>query len=393
MKILKTHSVTLLLLLSILGGAFAGLILGSKASYLKPLGDLFLNFIFVCVIPLVFFSVASAIAAIQEPERLLRLTCTMFSVFIVMSLIAAIFMLICVKLFLTAPTLALPLHTTFSTSHISWTDQLINTISTPNFLTLFSRDNMLALIVFSALVGLATHRSKEKGVFIAKFLYSGKEVSIKLLSLIMYFAPIGFFSFFANLIGTLGSKILHTYLQATLLYYLAALGFFFIGFSLYSLLAGNVKIFWKNIFLPASTAFATCSSAASIPANLIAAENMGVSKTIADLTIPLGGVIHKDGSVLGGMLKIAFLFGLFHLPFAGVSVFATAILVSVLVGTVMGAIPSGGMIGEMLIISCYGFPPNALMIIAVISILIDPPATLLNVTCNTAAASLIARFT
>jgi Na+/H+-dicarboxylate symporter len=69
-----------------------------------------------------------------------------------------------------------------------------------------------------------------------------------------------------------------------------------------------------------------------------------------------------------------------------------AISVSLLVGTVMGAIPSGGMLGEMLILSVYGFPKEALMLIAVISIIIDPPATLLNVTGNTVATLLVERF-
>ena len=91
-------------------------------------------------------------------------------------------------------------------------------------------------------------------------------------------------------------------------------------------------------------------------------------------------------------MKIAFLFAVFHLSFAGVSVILTAVLVAILVGSVMGAIPSGGMLGEMVILSVYGFPPEALMIIAAISIIIDPLATMLNVTGNTVASLLVARL-
>lgn len=69
------------------------------------------------------------------------------------------------------------------------------------------------------------------------------------------------------------------------------------------------------------------------------------------------------------------------------------IIFSMLVGTVMGAIPSGGMLGELLIISVYGFPPSVLIAIAAISILIDPLATMLNVTGNSVSAMMIARLT
>jgi len=70
----------------------------------------------------------------------------------------------------------------------------------------------------------------------------------------------------------------------------------------------------------------------------------------------------------------------------------TALGVSLLVGTVMGAIPSGGMLGELLILSVYGFPPSVLIAIAAISIIIDPLATLLNVTGNTVSSMMIARL-
>ncbi|CAI8868320.1 L-cystine uptake protein TcyP [Bacillus sp. IT-79MI2] len=73
-------------------------------------------------------------------------------------------------------------------------------------------------------------------------------------------------------------------------------------------------------------------------------------------------------------------------------ILAIALVVSLLVGTVMGAIPGGGMIGEMLIVSLYGFPPEALPIIAAISTIIDPPATMLNVTGDNACAVMTARL-
>ena len=118
---------------------------------------------------------------------------------------------------------------------------------------------------------------------------------------------------------------------------------------------------------------------------------MGIKKDIRDTTIPLGAALHKDGSVMGGVLKIVFVFGIFGLDVSGFGTFALIIGVSLLVGIVMGAIPSGGMIGEMLILSLFGLPPEALPIIAAISTLIDPPATLLNASGDNVASMMVSR--
>ena len=119
---------------------------------------------------------------------------------------------------------------------------------------------------------------------------------------------------------------------------------------------------------------------------------MGVSEDIAETVIPLGANIHKDGSVIGGVMKVTFLFGLFGRDMTSISAILSIIFVSFLVGAVMAAIPSGGMIGEMLILSVYGFPPELLPIIAVISVIIDAPATVLNSTGNTVCSMVISRL-
>lgn len=166
-------------------------------------------------------------------------------------------------------------------------------------------------------------------------------------------------------------------------------------FTLYAYIAGGkqgVEVFWKNAIAPTVTALATCSSAASIPVNLDASKKMGVPNDIAETVIPLGANIHKDGSVIGGVLKITFLFGLFGRDITSISAIISIVSVSFLVGAVMGAIPGGGMMGEMLILSVYGFSPEVLPIIAVISTIIDAPATVLNSTGNTVCSMMVARL-
>jgi Na+/H+-dicarboxylate symporter len=211
----------------------------------------------------------------------------------------------------------------------------------------------------------------------------------------MYYAPIGLGCYFASVVGQLGPQILQGYLKSFVLYLILTVICYFGLFTLYAFLAGGregIKSFWKNAATPSITALATCSSAACIPVNLEYVQKMGVPKDIAETVIPLGANTHKDGSVIGGVLKIVFLFGLFGYNMTDISSLLSIIFTAFLVGAVMGAIPGGGMIGEMLIISIYGFPIEVLPIIAIISTIIDAPATLLNSTGNTVCSMLVTRL-
>jgi Na+/H+-dicarboxylate symporter len=394
-KVFKSYIFPLSLFAAIILGGFFGYWQGPKAQALKPFGDIFLNLIFTAIVPLIFFSVSSAIARAGAKGKLGKIAFAMASVFLVTSVIAAIYALFIVKMFPPAQGVFLVLPPTSKVEILSFSDQIAGIFTVPDFTKLLSHTNMMALIIFAILVGLAVSLSTEKGKKFVGFLEAGEEVFMRVFSLIMYYAPIGFFAYFAVLVSELGPKIMENYLRIALIYYIAAFIYFVVVFSCYAYLAGQkkgLKLFWKNIVLPFTTSIATCSSAASIPANLVATKAMQVSPEISETVVPLGAIIHKDGSVIGGIFKIAFLFGIFHLDFSGSSVLLTAIGVSLLVGTVMGAIPSGGMLGELLILTIYGFQPSVLIAIAAISIIIDPLATMLNVTGNCASSMLIARF-
>lgn len=391
----KAYLFPVFLLISIVAGGIAGHVVGTPIKVIKPLGDIFLNLIFTIVVPLVFFSVAASISSMGKSNQWMKMTVSLLGSFIFTGVFAAIFMLAVVKVFPPAQDTLIQLTALPQSFLPTEKINLANIVTVSEFGKLLSHENMLALIIISLLVGLATAASGEKGKHFSAFLQSGAEVSMRVITYIMYYAPIGFFAYFAVMMADFGPKLLHNYLHVASIYYLSATVYFILGFSIYVYLAGKtaaLKQFWQNISYPMLTALGTCSSAASIPANLQAAQKMGIPAEIYETGIPLGAILHKDGSVLGGVVKIAFLFGIFHLPLAGIPIMASVILVSLLVGTVMGAIPSGGMLGEVLILSVYGFPAEALVIIAAISIIIDPLATMLNVTGDAICCMLVARF-
>jgi Na+/H+-dicarboxylate symporter len=253
---------------------------------------------------------------------------------------------------------------------------------------------MLPLIIFSMLVGLAASAAGEKGKAFAGFLTSANAVMMKLISYIMYYAPIGLCAYFAYLVGVFGPELLGSYARAMAVYYPTAILYFFLAFTLYAFIAGRasgVKKFWTNIIPPAVTALATGSSMATIPANLQAADKIGVPKDISEVVIPIGATMHMEGSCLAAVLKIAFLFGIFQMPFTGIDTILTALGIALLTGVVVSGIPGGGTIGELLILSLYGFPPEAFPIITMIGTLVDAPATMVNAVGDNVSSMMVAR--
>ncbi len=398
----KNYKSSLLLLGAILIGGVVGAVLGPKATILKPFGDLFLNLLFTSLVPLVFFSVSSAIANMSTMKRLGKIMVNIVIVFLATALISAIIGIIGVIVF--NPTKGLD-SSMFSavigsgdvvqTEKLTILEQIVRTITVSDFQMLFSKSNMLQLIVFSVLFGLGTAMAGEKAKGIAKFVEEGGVVIGNIVKIIMYYAPIGLGCYFASVIGELGTQILSGYMSAFLLYLGITVVYYFGFYTLYAYLAGGkvgIKTFWKNAMGPTVTAIATCSSAACIPINLVSAKQMGVPEDIAETVIPLGANTHKDGSVIGGVLKITFLMGIFGVDITNPSTLITIVCVSFLVGAVVGAIPGGGVIGEMLILSVFGFSPQMLPILTVLGTIIDAPATLLNSAGNTVCAMMVARL-
>ena len=391
----KNYAFQLILLSSIILGSIIGLISESIGVALKPIGDLFLNLLFVVVVPLVFFSVASSFAN-GGGEKFGKIIRNMSGVFLLTGLISAILMLIVMKAFPPAHGVHIPIVKAEAAEKVSVAEQIVNTFTVSDFSGLFTRSNMLAIIVFAVLVGLATNKAGDKADIVRKLLSSGNVVIMNMVNYIMFLAPVGLGAYFAYLVPTYGKELVGSYARVFVLYYVTAILFYFIAYSIFAYMAGGregFKMYWKNVLPSTLTSLGTCSSAATIPTNFESAERMGVSKNIRETVIPLASALHKDGSVMGGVVKIAFAFGVFSMNFSGMNIYLVTIGIALLVGMVMGAIPNGGMIGEMLILSLFGLPVEALPILAAISTIIDPPATMLNATGDLSASMLVERMT
>ena len=392
---LNSYKFSLTLIVSMAVGSVIGIVLKQDAIILKPFGDIFLNLLFTVVVPLVFFSLSSAVAQMKDIARLGKIMGWMMVVFIATGIVASLVMITAVNWFPPAQGIQIALPAGFHSDQVKVSDQIVKALTVSDFSDLWSKKNMLALIIFAILIGLATSLVGARAKAFTEFLVSANEVMTKIISLIMYYAPIGLGAYFAYLVGVFGPQLLGTYARAVILYYPVALAYFFIAFSFYAYFAcgfAGIKAFWKNIIPVSLIAWATGSSVAAIPSNLAAAEKAGVPEDIREIIIPMGATIHMEGSCLSAILKISLLFGLFHMDFTSPVVILTAVGVALLSGTVMAGIPGGGFLGEILIVMLYGFPIEALPIISMIGTLVDPPATMVNSTGDNVASMMVARI-
>lgn len=391
----KNYRLPIILLLSIAIGSIIGVFAGEKATALKPLGDIFINLMFTAVVPLVFVSVASAVGNMGNMKRLRKIIGNLFFVFFITGVIAALIIIFVVKIAPPAEGANIVMEQSQPLEKLSFGEQVVKALTVSDFSELLSKSNMLPLIIFSIIFGFCVSALGPEGQKVAELLVSLSKVLLKFISIIMYYAPIGLGAYFAALVGEFGPQLLGAYAKAMAIYYPLCFAYFFLIFPIYAYFAGGkegVRRLARHILPPGITAFATGSSIATLPVNLEASEKIGVPKDIREIVLPVGATMHMDGTVFSSILKISFLFGIFGHEFSGIGTYLTAIAVSVMGGVVMSGVPGGGLIGEMLIVNLYGFPPEAFPIVATIGFLVDPPATMINAAGDTVAAMMVTRL-
>lgn len=369
----EQYKMPILLLGGIAIGALIGIIAPSFGTKLKPLGDIFLNLMFTIVVPLVFASIASAVGTMANMKRLGKILGSTLLTFLATGAIAGVMVLVWVNLFSPSSGTNIQMGVAEMGEMQSAGDMIVGALTVSDFNQLLSKSNMLPLIIFSILFGFCVSACGGEESPMGKLLTNLNEVIMKLVGVIMKIAPIGLGAYFANLIAVYGPELIGDYGRSMVVYYPLCLLYVVIFFPLYALFAGGklgVKQL-KYVVTPAITAFATQSSAATLPVSKEACQNIGVPEDVSDLVLPMGCTMHMDGSVLSSIVKIAFLFGVFGMKFTGVGTYAMAIAVAVLSAFVLSGAPGGGLVGEMLIVSMFGFPAEAFPLIATLGFLFD----------------------
>lgn len=385
-KVWKNYKSSIFLIISIIIGTIIGIIFKEKTNKIKALGDLFINMLTCIVIPIVFLNITISIGKMNKPKRIGKVLITTFIVFLATSIISALLGIIASNItpLITGTKI---ISETTTPEKINFLDKFANTLTVSNFNELLSVNNMIALILASIIFGIALNKTKETKTL--ELLESLNNIVQKIVNIIMLYAPIGIGAYFAVLVGNFGGNITSGYIKTFIIYLIVSIFIYFIIYGFYAYIAGGkegIKRYFKYIITPTITALSTCSSAASIPSNTEAAQNIGVPSDIASAVIPLGTNFHKDGSIVGNAFKIMFLVYLFNLDIT----FTKVLLVALLSTLLITALPiGGGTIAEMFIISILGTPISALPMLTIIATIIDAPATVLNVVGDSASSMLV----
>lgn len=391
---LKNYGFLICMIVGIVAGCIVGAV-WPGATALEPIGTIFINMMFCVVVPMVFVSISSAIANMKSARRAGKVMGTTIITFCVTAAIAAVIMYIiarCIPLVVGEyPTAEGEVGETLGVA-----DMIINFFTKPDFTELFSRRAILPLIVAAVLFGFGIQLNGGPKTKTAQLLEDLNGCLMKVVKIITYYAPIGFFGFFAYLVASYGPELIGDYGRTLIIYYVLCFVYMFVFFPIYARFGGGkgaVKLMFSKLFRPAAVSFGTCSSVATIPTNMEVAEETGISKDVSDIVLPLGATMHMDGSAMSAIIKVAFLFGMFGQDF-GTGRAILAIIVAVFSSVAMSGIPGGGGTGELVL--CTIFFPDQLAIAYPIALalgnLVDPPATMVNAAGDYVACYVVSRF-
>ena len=395
-SVMKNYRFLAILLGAMVLGCIVGWLAPGFAAAIKPLGTVFINMMFCVVVPLVFASISTSVACTKSRARAGKIMGTTVGTFVVTGAIAAVIMFLILKVF---PPVLEPWSEIASEEmgeYASFSDMIVNFFTVSDFSGLLSRRAMLPLIVFSVLFGFSANLAGGPEGPIAQWLSALSDVMMKFVKLITYYAPVAFFAIFADLMATYGPQMAGAYGRALAVYYPLCFVYVFTAFPLFAWFGGGkgaVKTMFAHITRPAVVSLGTCSSVATIPTNLDAAADTGISKDVAEMVCPLGATMHMDGSCFSCVLKILFVWGVFGKEVTWSSL-PLIVLVAVLSSVGMSGVPGGGYIGEYIICSIF-FPTQielAFPILGAIGNRVDPPATMINSAGDYVVCYIVSRF-
>lgn len=387
MSFLSSYKSSILLLLGILIGGTIGVIWPTSAVVLQPIGDIFMNLLFVLIVPMVLFSVASSIQGLTQRKVLGSTLASVITVMVLMVAVVALITLAGIRLY---PPVGddfaggAQAFTADATGQRSIGQLIVDAVTVTDFCMLLSVKHILPLMLVSGLLGWAVAKMQQPRL--AEMLNSGCALVMKMMDTLMLVAPFGLGCYFAGIMADGSMALLTGYGRFVLLYLGVALVIYLLLYPIAIFIASGrdgLRRFFPSLLPPSLMAVSTLSSSACMPCNIHAAKQLGADPEVADAIVPLGTQIYKLGSVISGVMKVAFVMLLCG---HDVTTFSAALLmlsVGVLSSVVVGAVPVGAGTGELLICSILGADPAMVGLLMVTSTLIDMPGTLLNVSGNT----------
>jgi Na+/H+-dicarboxylate symporter len=366
-------------------------------TFITPFGTIFLNLIKMLIIPLVFSSLFVGAASIGDPQKLGRVGAKTIALYLLTTVFAvsigiAIAMIIKPGTVVSTEIKQLASASTAATKSPSFINTLIGIVP-KNPVKAMVNGNILQIIFFALMGGIAAALSGDKGKKAVEVMQSFAEICYKLVELIMATAPIGVFALIAHAICTQGISILAGLAMVILCAYLGSL---IHAIAIYGSLVkflGKLPFitFFKGIFPAQMVAFSTCSSSGTLPASLECCEdNLGVSRSISSFVLPLGATINMDGTSLYQGVCVVFIAQVFGIDLSLAQI-GTIIMTATLASIGTAGVPGAGVIMLGMVLSAVGLPLEGVAIIAGIDRILDMARTTLNITGDCAVNYIVAR--
>jgi len=382
---------------ALLLGILAGLFWGPGAQSIKIIGDVFVASIKMLVVPLIFFSLVSGVAAIGDLRKLGAVGGRALLLFIVTGQISVWMGLGLGTFFapgLGVDTSAIQMGATPVPNETTWREMLLSIVpSSP--VQVMADMAVLPLIVFSLLIGIGILMAGKDGQPLQKIFDSGSIVMQKVTMVVMELTPFGVFALMAWVAGTLGYDALFALAKLVGLNYLGCLLIIFVMY------AGMIKFiarlpvadFFRGIVDAIAVAYSTASSNATLPVTLRCAQrNLGISPSVSSFVISLGATINMNGTAM--YLGLATLFGA---QIFGVDLtMGQYVLISILgtLGAIGAAgIPGAGLIMMALVFGAVGVPLETIAFVAGVDRIMDMMRTATNVSGDAAVATTVAAVT
>ena len=365
------------------------------AQYIFNLGgDIFLNLLKLLVVPLVFFSLVSGISSLSDTSTLGPISLKTIGLYLLTTAIAVSTALIVGAIFQPGAgyVSAMPTSIESLPGGQSLYDTIVG-IFPKNIFQAFAENQMLAIVFFSILFGIALNKTNHLTGNLSSAFEKLNTVFMQLVIMIMSFAPIGVFCLIGRFVITDGLDIFQDVFVyvALLISLLIFHALFTYSLFLKYLAKINPIAFFKKMKEPILFAFSTSSSAATIPVTLkTVSQDLGVDKNVASFVVPVGATINMDGTAIMQGLATVFIAQISGID---LTLFQYIQIVLLAVATSIGtaAVPSAGIITLVIILQQFNLPLEAIGIILAVDRVLDMIRTAVNISGDATVACIVAR--
>lgn len=381
------------IVIALLLGLVAGLIFGQYATYLKPIGTIFLSLINMIIVLLIFSSMTVGITSIHDPKKLGRVGAKTLLLYLATTVLAISIGLLFAWIFQPGMGLSLPISgEQRPPSNVSFVEILLSIIPS-NPVAAMAEGNFMQIIIFSVFLGMAINLSGERGRPLLRVLESLADVMYRLTAIVMEFSPIGVFAIMAWVAGSFGLSALIPLLKFLIAYYLAcAFHVFFVFCGIIKMMARlNPWPFFRGMSDAIMVAFSTCSSSATLPVSMHCVQrNLGISKNIANFVLPLGSTVNMNGAAIFQAMSALFIAQAYEINMSMQSILAIVVTATL---SAIGAagVPGTGFMMLSVVVSAAGLPIEGLALLAGIDRVREMASTVLNILGDAVCALYVAK--